>query len=68
MTNHTFLVKGMKLVAFLGLLIGIFNFFMMQVFVDNISNWLRWGYFFNYEHFSTYIANSLISGYVSSPF
>ena len=46
MTNNASLVKGMKLAAFLGLLIGIFNFFMMQVFVDNVSIWLRWGFIF----------------------
>ena len=113
MTNNASLVKGMKLAAFLGLLIGIFNFFMVQVSVDNVSIWLRWGFifwyttfgimiamagifvrhpifkfplkwyvrsalvggglnftvtFFNYEHFSTYIAKSIISGFVSSPF
>ncbi len=84
----------------------------MQVFVDNVSIWLRWGFFwyttvgiiiamggifvrysifkfplqwyvrsvlvggwlnftvtfFNYEHFSTYVTTSIISGFVSSLF
>lgn len=40
--------------------------------VCSLCNGLRlaqfYGYFFNYEHFSTYIANSIISGFVLSPF
>ena len=113
MSNNASLVKGIKLAAFLGLLIGILNFFVVATLVDNVSIWLRWALifwyitfgiiiaitgifvrhpilkfplkwhvrsafvggwlnfmviFFNYEHFSTYIANSTMSGFVSSPF
>ena len=115
MLNNPSLVNGMKLAAFLGLLVGIFNFFVVAALVDNVSIWMRWGFifwyitfgiiialtgmfvrhpifkfplnwyvrsaivggwlnftvtFFNYEHFSVYIANSPISGItsLSSPF
>jgi hypothetical protein len=113
MSNNASLVNGIKLAAFLGLLIGILNFFVVATLVDNVSIWLRWALifwyitfgiiiaitgifvrhpifkfplkwqvrsafvggwlnftvtFFNYEHFSTYIANSIMSGFVSSPF
>ena len=41
MSNNASLVKGIKLAAFLGLLIGILNFFVVATLVDNVSIWLR---------------------------
>jgi len=56
MSNNASLVKGIKLAAFLGLLIGILNFFVVATLVDNVSNWLRWALIFWYITFGIIIA------------